>query len=88
MQSFAITMGDEGMPDSTIFVEDSEVIAPSTSLLTDQNDLQRQQDSVNIDSFVRDIFANDTKFLQSAVTSNEANVCLFFDPNFEFFIDY
>uniref|UniRef100_A0A1I8BM06 non-specific serine/threonine protein kinase n=1 Tax=Meloidogyne hapla TaxID=6305 RepID=A0A1I8BM06_MELHA len=75
MQSFAINMGDEGMPDSTIFVEDSEVIAPSTSLITDQNDLQRQHDFINVNSFVKDIFANDTKFLQSAATeSNEANV--------------
>nr|CAD2208456.1 unnamed protein product [Meloidogyne enterolobii] len=75
MQSFAINMGDEGMPDSTIFVEDCEVIAPSTSLLTDQNDLQRQNEFINVDNFVRDIFANDTKFLQSAATeSNEANI--------------
>ena len=75
MQSFAINMGDEGMPDSTIFVEDCEVIAPSTSLLSNQNDLQRQNEVINVDNFVRDIFANDTKFLQSAATeSNEANV--------------
>jgi hypothetical protein len=79
MQSFAINMGDEGMPDSTIFVEDSEVIAPSTSLLGDQqNDLLMQSD-VNIDNFVRDIFANDTTFLQSAVTTeDDANVHLIF----------
>uniref|UniRef100_A0A915LWS7 Non-specific serine/threonine protein kinase n=1 Tax=Meloidogyne javanica TaxID=6303 RepID=A0A915LWS7_MELJA len=54
MQSFAINMGDEGMPDSTIFVEDCEVIAPSTSLLTDQNDLQRQNEFINVDNFIID----------------------------------
>jgi hypothetical protein len=82
MQSFAINVDDCGMPPSTIFVEDTDVILPSTS----QTEFSQYEMSssmpkivegeaadtaIDMNNFVRDLFANDTRFLH---TQKETNV--------------
>jgi hypothetical protein len=82
MQSFAINV-DEGMPPSTIFVEDTDVILPSTSQTEFNTQCEinasslpkdaQQMSDIDMNNFVRDLFANDT-LIQRGI---ESNVCYF-----------
>jgi len=92
MQSFAINAEDGGMPVSTIFVEDSDVIMPSTSQtgFSSQYEMgsslariiegaQTDAEGIDMNNFVRDLFANDTRFLNSAgKEATETNVSILF----------
>ena len=90
MQSFAINV-DEGMPPSTIFVEDTDVILPSTSqtefntqccdeIIGSLPKETQQMSDIDMNNFVRDLFANDA-IIQRGI---ESNVCYFIDLIFNY----
>lgn len=87
MQSFAMNVDDGGMPDSTVFIEDSDVMLPSTShagstlgelhsssLRTCSNTLENPASGTDMGIFVKDFFDRDMRLTQLTNREAETNV--------------